>query len=89
MGQSHTPGKKCKINVVKLLTPYVESVECKVWGGGGPNRNGENRMTIKPSKVFEREDGSQPSYEVKVAGKYDSIERWQGMSSVGEWLRRP
>ncbi len=45
MGQGYSPGKKCKINVVKLLTPYVASVEYEVWGGGGPNRNGEKRMT--------------------------------------------
>jgi hypothetical protein len=42
-------------------------------------------MTIKPKKVFEREDGY-TEYEVKVAGKYYTIERWQGMFSVGEWL---
>jgi len=42
-------------------------------------------MTIKPKKVFEREDGY-TEYEVKVAGEYYTIERWQGMFSVGEWL---
>ena len=41
VGQSHTPGKECEINVVKLLTPYVASVEYEVWGGGGLNQNGE------------------------------------------------
>jgi hypothetical protein len=45
-------------------------------------------MTIKPKKVFEREDGY-TEYEVKVAGKYYTIERWQGMFSVGEWYEGP
>jgi hypothetical protein len=54
----------------------------------GQTKMGENRMTIKPKKVFEREDGY-TEYEVKVAGKYYSIERWQGMFSVGEWYEGP
>lgn len=45
-------------------------------------------MTIKAKKVFEREDGY-TEYEVKVAGKYYSIERWQGIFSVGEWYEGP
>jgi hypothetical protein len=45
-------------------------------------------MPSNLEKVFEREDGY-TEYEVKVAGKYYTIERWQGMFSVGEWCDGP